>query len=78
MRKLKYKSTTLRHSRKGKVRMTLAFRNNGKESKAVVYVSHLNVKVTANKEPVQLVWVYGLGKQPMMLAINKPIKIKKI
>lgn len=71
-----HKSTTLRDSRKGKVKMTLTFRNQGKKSKANVYVSHLNVKVTANKEPVWLVLVYGLGQQPMMLATNKPIKNK--
>ncbi len=72
-----YKSTTLRDSRKGKVRMTLTFRNKGKESKVVTYVSHLNVKVTANKEPVWLVLVYGLGDKPMILATNKPIKNKE-
>lgn len=72
-----YKSTTLRDSRKGKVRMNLTFRNKGKESKVVVYTSHLNVKVTANKEPVWLVLVYGLGEKPMMLATNKPIKNKE-
>ena len=72
-----YKSTTLRDSRKGKVRMNLTFRNKGKESKVVTYVSHLNVKVTANKEPVWLVLVYGLGEKPMMLATNKPIKKRR-
>ncbi len=57
--------------------MTLTFRNNDKKSKAVVYVSHLNVKVTANKKSVRLVLVYGLGEQTMMLNINKPIKNKE-
>src|SRR5690606_785158 len=57
--------------------MILTFRNKGKESKVVVYASHLNVKVTANKEPVWLVLVYGLGEKPMMLATNKPIKNKE-
>ncbi len=38
--------------------MTLTFRNKDKKLKSVVYINCLNVKVTANREPVRLVLVY--------------------
>lgn len=72
-----FKSTALRDSRKGKIKTTLTFRENGKERKETVYISHLNIKITASKNPVNLVLVYGLGKTPMMLATNKIIKGKE-
>jgi hypothetical protein len=72
-----FKSTALRDSRKGKIKTTLTFREDGKERKETVYISHLNIKITASKNAVNLVLVYGLGKTPMMLATNKIIKGKE-
>lgn len=72
-----YKSSTLRDSRKGKVKMNILFRNGGKKLEKTVYISHLNVKITANRKPIRLVLVYGLGQQPMMLATNKLIENKE-
>lgn len=72
-----HKSTTLRDSRKGKVKMKLSFRNGGKKLENTVYISHLNVKITASRKPIRLVLVYGLGQQPMMIATNKLIENKE-
>lgn len=72
-----FKSTTLRDSRKGKIKTSLTFKKDGKEIKETVYISHLNIKITASKNPVTLILVYGLGKTPMMLASNKKIHGKK-
>ena len=72
-----FKATALRDSRKGKIKATLTFREDGKEKKEVVYISHLNIQITASKNPINLVLVYGLGKTPMMLATNKVIKGKE-
>jgi len=72
-----FKATTLRDSRKGKIKTNLIFRREGKEKKETVYISHLNVKITASKKPIYLVLVYGLGETPMMLATNKIIQGKK-
>lgn len=71
-----YKSATLRDSRKGKIKTILTFSVDGKQQKETVYISHLNIKVTANKNPIRLVLVYGLGRTPMMLATNKAIQGK--
>jgi len=68
-----YKSTTLRDSRKGKIKTTVLFEGEQKEC----YISHINTKITATKKPMQLVLVYGLGEVPMMLATNKEIKGKE-
>lgn len=72
-----FKSSTLRDSRKGKIKTNLTFRENGKEKKETVHISHLNIKVTASRKPVNLILVYGLGKKPMMLATNKAIQGKE-
>lgn len=72
-----FKASTLRDSRKGKIKTTLTFRENGKEKRATVYISHLNIKITASKNPVNLVLIYGLGKTPMMLGTNKSIQSKE-
>lgn len=72
-----FKATTLRDSRKGKIKTNLIFRREGKEKKETVYISHLNVKITASKKPIYLILVYGLGETPMMLATNKIIQGKK-
>lgn len=72
-----FKSTVLRDSRKGKIKTTLTFREDGKEKRETVYISHLNIKITASKNPINLVLVYGLGDTPMMLATNKVIRGKE-
>lgn len=71
-----FKAATLRDSRKGKIKTTLTFREDGKERKETVYISHLNIQITASKKSVNLVLVYGLGERPMMLATNKTIRGK--
>lgn len=68
-----YPITTIRDSRKGKVKLTLMFQGENKEC----YVSILKVQITANKKWVNLVLVYGLGETPMMLATNLLIKSKE-
>lgn len=67
-----HKSTTLRDSRKGKIKTTVLFQGQEKEC----YISHLNVQITAAKKNMRLLLVYGLGNQPMMLATNKQILSK--
>ncbi|NCU25522.1 transposase [Candidatus Nomurabacteria bacterium] len=72
-----FKAATLRDSRKGKIKTILTFREDGKTKAETVYISHLNIQVTASKRPIVLVIVYGLGKQPMLLATNKVIHSKE-
>ena len=72
-----FKSATLRDSRKGKIKTSLTFRIDGKEKRETVYISHLNVKITASRNMVNLILVYGLGEKPMMLATNEVIKGKE-
>ena len=72
-----FKAPLLRDSRKGKIKTNLTFREDGKEKKETVYISHLNIKITASKNPVSLILVYGLGQTPMMLVTNKVIQGKK-
>ena len=45
-------------------RTFLTFRKDGKQKKETVYPSRLNIKITASKNPVIPVLVYGLGKTP--------------
>ena len=68
-----YKSTTLRDSRKGKIKMKVWFQGEEKEC----YVSHKKVQITAMKKYVSVVFVYGLGDTPMMLATNLTIAGKE-
>lgn len=68
-----YKITTIRDSRKGKIKMKLMFQGEEKEC----YASVLKVQITAKKKWINLVLVYGLGETPMMLASNIPIKSKE-
>jgi len=68
-----YKSTTLCDARKGKIKTTVLFAGEKKEC----FISHLNVQITASRNNICLVLVYGLGKKPMMLATNKPILSKE-
>lgn len=72
-----FKSTVLRDSRKGKIKATLTFKEDGKVKKKTVYVSHLNVQITASRKPIRLVLVYGLGEVPMMLATNRILENKE-
>ena len=65
-------ATELCAKRKGKVKMTLRYK--GQEHEA--WLSHVKVQVTASKENVYLVLVYGITEFPMMLLTNKPIKSK--
>ena len=68
-----YKITTLRDSRKGKVKMNIFFQGEQKEC----YVSALRVQITAEKRWINLILVYGLGETPMMLASNIALKSKE-
>ena len=68
-----YKITTIRDSRKGKIKMNIMFQGETKEC----YVSVLKVQITAKKKWINLVIVYGLGETPMMLASNIPVKSKE-
>ena len=65
-----YPITTLRDSRKGKVKIKVMFQGEEKEC----FVSVLRVQITAKKKWLNLVLIYGLGETPMMLATNLNIK----
>ncbi len=67
-----YRITTIRDSRKGKVKVNIMFQGEEKEC----FVSVLRVQITAKKKWLNLVLVYGLGETPMMLATNIDIKSK--
>ena len=67
-----YKITTIRDSKKGKVKMKVIFQGEEKEC----YVSVIKVQITAKKQWINLILVYGLGETPMMLASNIAIKSK--
>ena len=68
-----YKITTLRDSCKGKIKINLMFQGEEKEC----YVSVLKVQITAKKQWLNLVFLYGLSDTPMMLASNIPVKSKE-
>lgn len=68
-----YKITTIRDSRKGKIKLKLLFQGQEKEC----FASVLKVQITAQKKWINLVLVYGLGETPMMIASNIPIKKKE-
>ncbi len=68
-----YKITTLRDSRKGKIKMNLM--NQGEEKEC--YVSVMKVQITAKKKWINLILVYGLCDTPMMIASNIEIKKKE-
>lgn len=69
----KYKATTLRDARKGKIKMNIMFQDESKDC----YISHLNVKISASKKEMRLVLVYGLGEKAMMILTNKKILSKQ-
>ena len=68
-----HKITTIRDSRKGKIKMKIMFQGTEKEC----YISVMRVQITASKKWVNLILVYGLGETPMMLASNIPIKSRE-
>lgn len=68
-----YNISTLRDSRKGKIKMDIVLQGEKKQC----FVSVLKVQITANKRLINLVLVYGLGETPMMLATNISIKSKE-
>lgn len=68
-----YKITTIRDSRKGKIKMNIMFQGEEKEC----YVSVLKSQITAKKRWINLVLVYGLCNTPMMLVSNIPIRNKE-
>lgn len=65
-------ATELCNRRKGKVKLPLLYK--GKKHEA--YLSHVKVQITASRNDINLVLVYGITEHPMMLATNKEIKSK--
>lgn len=68
-----YKITTIADRKKGKLKMKLLSQGDEKEC----FVSVLRVQITAKKKWINLILVYGLGGEPMMLASNIPIASKE-
>lgn len=68
-----YKLTTIANAKKGKLKMKLMFQGEEKEC----FVSVLRVQITAERKWINLILVYGLGDEPMMLASNIPISNKE-
>ena len=68
-----WKAATLRDSHKGKIKEHVMFE--GKETPC--YVSHMNVRVTADRHPLRLLLIYGLTQTPMMLVTNLAVKGKE-
>ncbi len=66
-------ATELCNRRKGKVKLPLFYK--GKMHDA--YLSHVKVQITASRNDIYLVLVYGITEHPMMLATNKEIKSKE-
>lgn len=66
-------ATRLCTQRKGKVKLNLFYK--GKEHEAYIY--HVKVQLTAAKQNVYLVLVYGITEHPMMLVTNKVISSKE-
>ena len=65
--------TELCNRRKGKIKLPVCYK--GKEFD--IYLSHVKVQITAKREFIHLVLVYGLGDKPMMLATNLPVNCKE-
>lgn len=68
-----HKSTELRDARKGKYKTTVQFHGEKKEC----YLTSLTVQITESKRPIHVIFVYGLGETPMMLATNREIRGKE-
>lgn len=67
-----FKSTTLRDSRKGKITANVMF--DGK--KQPCYITCINSQITESRKQIKVIFVYGLGDTPMMLATNREIRSK--
>ena len=68
-----WKAETLRDSHKGKINITVMFE--GKDTPC--YVSHLNVRITADRHLLRLLLIYGLTQTPMMLVTNRTVAGKE-
>lgn len=68
-----YKATTLRDSRKGKLKGHVMF--GGKETEC--WFTCVNVRITASRRNLKLILIYGLSQTPMMLATNLPVTSKE-
>ena len=68
-----WKATTLRDSHKGKIKVHVMF--DGKDTPC--YVSHLNVRITADRHTLRLLLIYGLTQTPMMLVTNRTVEGKE-
>jgi hypothetical protein len=69
----RWDAVTLRDSHKGKINVNVMFE--GKDTPC--YVSHMNVRITADRHPLRLLLIYGLTQTPMMLVTNKAVKGKE-
>ena len=67
-----FKSTTLRDSGKGKIKANVMF--DGK--KQPCYITCINSQITESRKQIKVIFVYGLGEAPMMLATNREIRSK--
>ena len=68
-----WKAATLRDSHKGKIKVNVMFE--GKDTPC--YVSHLNVRITADRHTLRLLLIYGLTQTPMMLVTNRTVEGKE-
>ena len=68
-----YKIKTLRDALKGKIKMKLMFQGEEKEC----MVSVIKAQITAEKKWINIIFVYGLGETPMMLATNIKLDSKE-
>ena len=66
------KSTTLRDSRKGKIKTNVMFEG----KKQPCYITCINSQITESRKRIKVLFVYGLGEAPMMLATNRDICCK--
>lgn len=67
-----FKSTTLRDSRKGKIKTNIMF----EEKKQPCYITCVNAQITEARKQIKVIFVYGLGETPTMLATNREIRSK--
>jgi hypothetical protein len=67
------KATELCNRRKGKIKLSLFY----KDKEQTAYVSHVKTQITNFRRDVNLVLVYGLADQPMMLVTNKKMQSKE-
>lgn len=67
------KATELCERRKGKIKMHLNYKGAWHDA----YLSHVKTQITAGKQDVYLVLVYGITEHPMMLVTNKVIRSKE-